>query len=646
MAIESSSILWKIKRLSSMSLSEIVNRIIRTLKLKFLGIQIKYRIIKFYDFNKVLKQDDFPINSLEFDPQINKLISEADNYLLHKWFYFGSYGIQENNFNWHKDYINNISASKKYSFSINHREYDEVGNIKVIWEKNRHHHLTIMSIAFFLTKDEKYAKEVTDQIKNWIKENPFLIGVNWTHPLENAIRLISWIYCERLLRGSVNYDVLFNKESIFWQSVYEHQKFIVKTYSTGSSANNHLIGEMAGLFISSLQWPFFPESKKWIKFSKNILEKEILKQSFPSGVNREMAFGYQIFVYEFYLLAFLDSKNHNNMLSENFTKYLAKNASVISELTKNYMGIPNYGDGDEGMVIQLQDIKGDRISWLMEVTKSLFPELNLLLTHNTLPAALLGYPTSINSLSVNNETESMGYDDAGIYILNKKAQDLNISCLFKAGPFGFGSIAAHSHADSLNIALNINGIPFFVDSGTYCYHTDLEYRKYFRSTKAHNTLCINNMDQSEQIGPFLWGKKAKTHVDKHSSSDNTIKAHHTGYKHLGITHSRELRLTDRLMVTDEISGQGEHLLDFRFHLHPEVEIIENDKNSIVVKNNNFQLKIKNQLGFPLKVISESNDGGWYSPQFNVKIPTTTLSYQKKVSLPIKQIFSIEFKRIT
>jgi hypothetical protein len=641
MSIESSSLLWKIKRLKSMSLFEIYIRIKRAVELKLFGIRSKYKLIDAPKSFKVRSVLDIQFDKTEHQSTITRIITEADKYLRNKWLFFGAEIVEEDNVNWHFDHINKKTAPKIFSFSINHRNYDEVGNIKVIWEKNRHHHLTIMALAYFITKDEKYAREVVEQIIHWIQDNPFLIGVNWTHPLENGIRLISWVYCERFLRGSVHYDVLFNKNSPFWLSVYQHQKFIIKTYSIGSSANNHLIGEMAGLFISSTFWPYFKKSNTWIKYSKKVLEKEIIRQSFPLGINREMAFGYQIFVYEFLLLSYLESKECNNLFSEIFTEYLKKNAAVISEVTRINQGIPNYGDGDEGMAIQLQDIKADRISWLLEITNSLFPELNLHFKNVTLPAAILRC-SAINN-NIPQDSKPIAFKDAGIYILNRKISNLKISVLVKAGPFGYGNIAAHSHADSLSFTLNINGIPFLIDPGTFCYHTDLEFRKYFRSTKAHNTLCIDNLDQSEQLGPFLWGKKSKTYVNVLSESGNIVNAYHTGYKNINIIHSREIELSDKLIITDEIKGKGQHLLDFRFHLDPDVKIYREENDYLLLRRENIQIKLNSPVELSLQKISGRNDGGWYSPRFNLKIPTTTLSYQKRLSLPTKQIFSIEFK---
>ena len=249
------SLSWYWNRLWAMNGAEILFRLTLSIKKKIWKlVKPNYKPIIKYE---VLTQLS-PIVGKEFPIQLNEqkkhLLEEAECYLNHKWLFFGLDETEEV-INWHQDPQTKTRAPIQFGFDINHRDENLVGNIKNIWEKNRHHHLTILAIAFYLTKDEKYAKEVQLQLKSWIDQNPYLMGVNWTHPLEQGIRLISWVYISFFLRISQYFDSLFGKNGVLWNSIYEHQKFIIETYSRGSSANNHLIGEMAGLYISSFYWP-------------------------------------------------------------------------------------------------------------------------------------------------------------------------------------------------------------------------------------------------------------------------------------------------------------------------------------------------------------------------------------------------------
>ncbi len=128
------------------------------------------------------------------------LIEEANAALRHEWRFFGVSDIAEEKIDWHLDPLSGRRAPLIFSYEIDHRDAQAAGDPKIIWEKNRHHHLTVLAAAYALTKKEAYAREVMNQILDWIAKNPCLMGINWGHPLELGIRLISWVWIERLLR--------------------------------------------------------------------------------------------------------------------------------------------------------------------------------------------------------------------------------------------------------------------------------------------------------------------------------------------------------------------------------------------------------------------------------------------------------------
>ncbi len=81
---------------------------------------------------------------------------------------------------------------------------------------------------------------------------------------------------------------------------------------------------------------------------------------------------------------------------------------------------------------------------------------------------------------------------------------------------GFLSIAAHAHADALSVELRYGGVDIFADPGTYCYHGEPEWRSYFRSTIAHNTVEVDGQNQSADGGAFLWLQARERDGDRRS----------------------------------------------------------------------------------------------------------------------------------
>src|SRR6185295_18267508 len=97
-------------------------------------------------------------------------------------------------------------------------------------------------------------------------------GPNWCSALEAAIRLINWAVAWQILGGqsSKAFEEARGGHLLrrWLRSVHEHCHFVHGHFSLHSSANNHLIGEAAGLFIAAINWPYLPQSREWLATSK------------------------------------------------------------------------------------------------------------------------------------------------------------------------------------------------------------------------------------------------------------------------------------------------------------------------------------------------------------------------------------------
>ena len=104
----------------------------------------------------------------------------------------------------------------------------------------------------------------------------------------------------------------------------------------------------------------------------------------------------------------------------------------------------------------------------------------------------------------------------------------------------------------------MTGVNILADPGTYCYHGELMWREWFRSTAAHNTVEIGGLDQSESGGPFLWNTHARTATltcEVGEQPVQTWSAEHDGYLRLNTPtmHRRSVTLDSpgrRLTVVD------------------------------------------------------------------------------------------------
>ena len=150
-----------------------------------------------------------------------------------------------------------------YAFALNHRDEAVVGNIKQVWEVSRLQHLTLLATAWQLTRDDAYARRVDAQLRTWWRENPFLSGVNWTSGIELGVRLINWAWIRRLLDEWPGAADLFEHNELALHQLRWHQHYLATFESRGSSANNHLIAEAAGLLAASCAFPWFADTERW-----------------------------------------------------------------------------------------------------------------------------------------------------------------------------------------------------------------------------------------------------------------------------------------------------------------------------------------------------------------------------------------------
>jgi Heparinase II/III-like protein/Heparinase II/III N-terminus len=472
------------------------------------------------------------------------------------------------------------SSPDRYAFQINHRSEEQTGNVKQVWEVSRLQHLTLLATAWFVTGDEAYARRVADQLRSWQRENPFLSGIHWTNGIEVGIRLISLAWIRRLLDGWPGAAGLFEDDPLAVQQVRWHQQYLAAFRSRGSSANNHVIAEAAGQLVACCAFPWFPESERWRRDSARLFERELLRNTFPSGIGRELASDYHRFVAELGLLAAVDAQAAGHPLSKAVWQRLCAMTDSAAALVDQRLRPPRQGDGDDGRAVLLDAPAPDSWAPLLAIGDALFGRLDW-----WPPTAADAGSTIISSLASTTHAppgrpvmRPSRFADAGMTLLRTNADDgPEIWCRCDGGLHGYLSIAAHAHADALSVELRCAGVDILSDPGTYCYHGEPAWRSYFRSTIAHNTIELSGRDQSGDGGPFLWLRHANSR-EIEVTDDRDIAswtAEHDGYLSLQppVRHRRSVRLdrtARRVDIVDEIDG-GRHDLRLAFHLGPDVQ---------------------------------------------------------------------------
>ena len=85
------------------------------------------------------------------------------------------------------------------------------------------------------------------------------------------------------------------------------------------------------------------------------------------------------------------------------------------------------------------------------------------------------------------------FEKSGLLINNSASQFGHYSQLIFSAQF---HSRQHKQADNLNVLYHQNGKPLLVDPGTFTYQYDSKERMYCESTRAHNTIEIDNLNHS------------------------------------------------------------------------------------------------------------------------------------------------------
>jgi hypothetical protein len=171
--------------------------------------------------------------------------------------------------------------------------------------------------------------------------------------------------------------------------------------------------------------------------------------------------------------------------------------------------------------------------------------------------------------------KSQSFRDGGVFLTASSQPPQQM--VIDAGPQGTGR-SGHGHADALSVKLAFGGRRWLVDAGTFCYIGRGDERNTFRGTRAHNTLAVDGLDQSEPDGPFAWNfiPETKAEIWIPGETFTLFAGSHSGYERLPEP-VRHRRLVFHLrgsfwLVRDVAEGRGCHLLETSWHFAQDLEV--------------------------------------------------------------------------
>lgn len=551
---------------------------------------------------------------------------------------------------WNRNLQSGIDAPLDFGKTLDYRATGisgQIGSIKYLWEPNRHLHIVTLAQAWRISGDERYLRVIQRHLDSWFTACPYRMGPNWSSSLEPAMRLINWSVAWQLLGGADGPVFAGPGGADFrarWlEMIYLHAEFVLGYLSLHSSANNHLLGEAAGIFTAGLSWPHWERAATWMDTGREILEREIRLQNAPDGVNREQAVAYQRFALDLLLVCGLAARAAGRDFSPGYWAIIEAMLVYLASITDVAGNVPMIGDADDASVVAFSQEAGFCPNRSLLATGAvLFGSAWFKMKAGVLDDKtrwMLGVGTAriydALALPISPPSPPRDFAEGGYFVLGMDfEQPDEIRIVADAGPLGYLGIAAHGHADALAFTLSVGGREFLIDPGTYCYHSEAQWRSYFKSTAAHNTVCVDGLDQSESGGSFMWMRKANAYRSQWLSCSDAdrLECWHDGYARLAdpVIHHRTLHLDKRrrcLLIEDVLECAGVHEVEISWNFSEHCQVALDGHRAVVTHGGrvlHFTLPAGPEVAARVVCGGETPIRGWISRRFDEKTPSPAI----------------------
>lgn len=483
---------------------------------------------------------------------------------------------------WHTAPENGYVWPQKFFHGINFRAGNEYGDIRIAWEASRFQHLITLALIAVHSENESPRQQaigiLSEDLLEWHRQNPAAQGIHYVSSMECALRIIALVLALDMLR-----DQLQGRQQV-WntaaQLVVEHADFITKRLSLHSSAGNHTLAESLGLVVAGLCFAEHPKAKKWLSLGVKIFPAEFCRQVDDSGYGIEQGSTYLLQILDYGVL-FRSLLEHNGIeVAADMSSTLDRGLACARSMKSAVGTYPVLGDSDSGFAVS---------PYFVEV---------------------LGVPVA--PLPEYSNSSLTAYSAPGY----------SLSLVFDHGPLGMAPSYGHGHADAISLCLYKNKAPLFIDAGTYSYTGHPDWRMFFRSTAAHNTVRVDGQEQAYQKLIFMWSRpfECELLLRECNGDANICVAQHSGYQHLGVVHRRAVIFVPNrgVCVRDFLFAEDEHHYDLNWHYR---RVVNNVDELMADAGLFFSIE-----GGDLSLVSggELPGIGWRSERYESKEPITTL----------------------
>jgi len=310
-----------------------------------------------------------------------------------------------------------------------------------------------------------------------------------------------------------------------------------------------------------------------------MLTEELDRQVYPDHFQYELATGYHYVVINNYSRLLRAAKAFDVVLPEAFTRRIEKMLELFVRLMRPNGCLPDINDGSDAPA---KNYIKEQIDF--------FPD-NRTLQWVCADRRGEGMP----------EFTSVALEYAGMVIMRDGWAEQDTWGFIDIAPFGTG----HQHEDKLNLLIHAKGKYILTENGSYAYD-ESQMRKYALSTRSHNTVRVNGMDQNRRVC-YHWEeedirKKAPMEYRLEETFDYACGTYNEGYgnceedtafkdkdindtvqgpAYMGVSHQRsvifykkpEQGMEPFFVVIDRLYSEDENAYEFLWHVDAEEVVL-------------------------------------------------------------------------
>ncbi len=550
-------------------------------------------------------------------------------------------------FDWHLNPTNGQRWNPSAHWSDALRDGDRVGDIKLTWEAARFpqaFHLA-RAAALFPADRDRYFAAFSSQVRGFLRDNPYPLGVHWFSNQEATIRLHAWLFALSVFSGlSCDVGELSVEVSRYAAQVGHHTERELP-YAERAVYNNHLIAEAAGLFLVAWMRPELPDARRWRERGLALLDEQADRQVYPDGGYINLSHNYHRVIAQDYLLAwrFVRAAGVREMPSPWRRALTTSLDFLVAHQNPADGRLPNQGanDGSLPRVLSTCDFSDYRPT-LQALSlglrgERLYPEG----PWDEEPAWLLG-AAALDAPLHEPSRRSVSFGHTGYHVLRTAADPTTFAAL-RCGTVRdrFGQI------EMLHLDAWWRGENVLVDGGTYLYNADHRYHDHFLRTESHNTVMVDGRDQMLHFRRFKYLYRTPARLLRFETRPGLtlMVGEHSGYARFdgGCVHRRAVTLLDdgTMLVVDRITGSGDH--SARLHWlggpYPYTADPEGGAMTLHTPKGDYGVAVFDDRGrsLPATVVAGQDDPprGWLSRGYAVKEAVASLAVERRGSTPLE-----------